>query len=49
MNDILMMDQARIIVEAAQWNIGSEAIEEIVAGFTDDAVIRFADVPETVG
>ena len=49
MNDIVMMDQARIIVEAAQWNFGSEAIEEIAAGFTDDAVIRFADVPESVG
>jgi nuclear transport factor 2 (NTF2) superfamily protein len=42
-------EQALEMVKAAQRNFGSADVEAILSAFTDDVVIRFADVPEMRG
>lgn len=42
-------EQALAMVKAAERDFGAANVESIVAGYTDDVVIRFADVPEIRG
>lgn len=42
-------DQALAMVKAAERDFASANVESILAGYTDDVVIRFADVPEIRG
>lgn len=49
MSEQVSREQALEMVRAAERNFGSANVEDIVAGYTDDVVIRFADVPEIRG
>ena len=42
-------EQALAMVKAAERDFAAANVEGIVAGYTDDVVIRFADVPEIRG
>ena len=42
-------EQALAMVKAAERDFAAANVEAIVAGYTDDVVIRFADVPEIRG
>ena len=42
-------EQALALVKAAERDFASANVENIVAGYTDDVVIRFADLPEIRG
>lgn len=42
-------EQALAMVKAAERAFATADVESIVAGYTDDVVIRFADVPEIRG
>lgn len=48
-NEQVSREQALAMVAAAQRNFGSGNVPEIIAGFTDDVVIQFAEVPELRG
>jgi nuclear transport factor 2 (NTF2) superfamily protein len=41
--------QALDMVRAAERNFATQNVESILSGYTDDVVIRFADVPEVRG
>lgn len=49
MSEQVTREQALEMVRAAERNFGSANVDEIVEGYTDDVVIRFADVPEIRG
>jgi len=49
MNELVTREQALEMVRAAERNFGSANVKEIVDGYTEDVVIRFADVPEVRG
>jgi uncharacterized protein len=49
MADQVTQVQAQAMVAAAERNFGSRNVPAILEGFTDDIVIRFADVPEMRG
>jgi nuclear transport factor 2 (NTF2) superfamily protein len=42
-------EQALAMVKGAERDFGSANVESIMSGYTDDIVIRFADVPEVRG
>ena len=42
-------EQALAMVKGAERDFGSANVESIMSGYTDDIVIRFADVPEIRG
>lgn len=45
----LARQQALALVKAAERDFAAGNVDSIVAGYTDDVVIRFADVPEIRG
>lgn len=47
--DKVTREQALGLVRMAQDTFGRGDVEKILAGFTDDVIVRFADVPEMTG
>jgi nuclear transport factor 2 (NTF2) superfamily protein len=47
--DPITRAQAMQLVQAAQRDFENQNVESILGGYTDDVVIRFADVPEVRG